>query len=266
MEESLEFYNNFDKKLINDYVFGNKRIVSAIRNLGQFVSEEAKSILDIGCGLGWSSYEFSKAFPIAHVCAVDLSPVLIDTASKLFGGQKNLSFKVCDLTQGLDVENRYDAIIMIDVYEHIPIKERNAFHKGIKRVLKEQGRLILACPSKYHQSYLRNNNPSGLQPVDEDVDFESIKTIANDIEGEVIFFEYQSIWMNYDYFYAVIEINPLYGSNTRKIKGDALILEKENERAQRVKTKLNVQVESNKKSKNYFVLKTFLKRIKNKLN
>lgn len=266
MKESLEFYNKFDKKLINDYVLGNKRIVSAIENLGQFVPKEAKNILDIGCGLGWSSYEFSKSFPASHVFAVDLSPVLIATASKLFGHQQNLTFKVCDLTQGLAIENRYNAIIMIDVYEHIPIKERNTFHKTIKSVLSEQGRLILACPSKYHQSYLRNNNPSGLQPVDEDVDFESIKTIANDIEGEVIFFEYQSIWMNYDYFYAVIEINPIYGSNARKIKGDALILEKENERAQRVKTKLNIQVECIKKSKKNHVLKTILKRIKNKLN
>ena len=197
MRESLEFYNQFDKKLINDYVLGNRRIVSAIKNLGQFVPKDVKSILDIGCGLGWSSHEFSRAFPASRVFAVDLSPVLIEAASKLFGTQENLTFKSCDLTQGLP-KDVYNAIIMIDVYEHIPFVERDSFHKTIKSVLSNDGRLILACPSKYHQAYLKNNNPSGLQPVDEDIDFETIKTIANDIDGEVIFFEYQNIWMNYD--------------------------------------------------------------------
>src|SRR5690554_3862752 len=173
MKESLEFYNHFDKKLINDYVLGNKRLVSAIHNLGKFIPKDSKNILDIGCGLGWSSHEFAKAFPSSQVLAVDLSPVLIDTASKLFDDLENLTFKSYDLTQGLPIGLR-DAIVMIDVYEHIPIIDREQFHKSIKDVLTNNGRFILACPSKYHQEYLKKNNPDGLQPIDEDVDFNTI--------------------------------------------------------------------------------------------
>lgn len=264
MKESLEFYNQFDKKLIKDYVLGNKRIVNAIKILGQFIPNNSKNILDIGCGLGWSSHEFSKAFPNTNVLAVDLSPVLIETASKLFDSQENLRFEANDLTQKLP-DNVYNAIVMIDVYEHIPFSERAAFHKSIKSILSNNGRLILACPSKYHQSYLRNTNPLGLQPVDEDVDFEAIKIIANDIGGEVIFFEYQNIWRNYDYLYAVIEINPEYGNTNRLIKGDSLSLESKIERELRVQLKLEIKFEQEKKPNTTSKLKSILKRIKRKL-
>jgi len=264
MKESLEYYNKFDKKLINDYVLGNKRIVNAIRQLGSFIPKNSKNILDIGCGLGWSSHEFAKAFSTSEVLAVDLSPVLIDTASKLFDSQNNLTFKSYDLTQGLP-KNIYNAIVMIDVYEHIPLVDRVEFHKSIKNILAKNGRFILACPSKYHQDYLKKNNPSGLQPVDEDVDFETINNIAKDIDGEVTFFEYQNIWNNYDYLYAVIERNPQYGNRDKAIKGSVLNLEQQKERELRVKLKLGIHIKQKKTKNKATSIKSVLKRIKNKL-
>lgn len=264
MKESLEFYNQFDKKLINDYVLGNKRIVSAIKSLGQFIPIDSKNILDIGCGLGWSSHEFAKSFPNSQVLAVDLSPVLIDTASKLFGGQENLTFESYDLTQGLPTDV-YDAIVMIDVYEHIPAEERIVFHKSLKRILSSNARLIMACPSKYHQDYLKNNNPAGLQPVDEDVDFETIQSIAKDISGEVIFFEYQSIWRNYDYLYTIIEINPKYGNSSNIIKGSLLNIESRKERELRAQLKLGIKIEQKNKQKKVATIKRIMKTIKKKL-
>ena len=181
MKESLEFYNNFDKKLIDDYVLGNKRIESAIINLCSFIPLSSKNILDVGCGLGWSSYEFSKHLKNSQVLGIDLSNVLVKTASKLFRNS-NLSFEVFDVTKDLP-EMKFDAIVMIDVYEHIPIDNRQNFHKSLKKLLNEQGRLILACPSKYHQLWLKKNKPEGLQPVDEDVDNKVITEIAKDIGG-----------------------------------------------------------------------------------
>ncbi|MCC1484913.1 class I SAM-dependent methyltransferase [Winogradskyella immobilis] len=263
MKESLEYYNQFDKKLINDYVLGNKRIINAIENLGSFIPENSNNILDIGSGLGWSSHEFAKAFPNSQVLAVDLSPVLINTASKLFDTQENLTFKSYDLTQGLPVD-MYDAIVMIDVYEHIPIADRAKFHKSIKSVLAKNGRFILACPSKYHQDHLKNNNPTGLQPVDEDVDFGTIQMIAKQISGEVIYFEYQNIWNNYDYLYAVIELNPLYGNNVNGLKHQPIDIEQRKERADRVNSKLGIKVEQVKRKKKTTTLKSLLKRVKKK--
>ncbi|MBA6152697.1 class I SAM-dependent methyltransferase [Gelidibacter maritimus] len=263
MRESLEFYNQFEGRLIKDYVLGNKRVIGAIKNLGQFIPKNSQKILDIGCGIGWSSYEFAKSFPNSQVNAIDLSPVLIETASKLFDDKKNLIFKTYDLTDGLP-KDTYDVIVMIDVYEHIPLSERFEFHKSIKKNLNNRGRLVLACPSKYHQAYIKEHNPSGIQPIDEDVDFETINQIAKDIDGEVILFEYQNIWRNYDYLYAVIEINPEYGSSDKMIKYSPLILESKKERELRVESKLGIKLEQEKKTNKTSTRELILKYIKKK--
>jgi SAM-dependent methyltransferase len=259
MKESLKFYNNFDKKLINDYVLGNRRIESAIINLCSFIPKSSKNILDVGCGLGWSSYEFSKQLNNSQVLGIDLSNILVKTASKLFSNN-NLSFEVFDVTKDLP-KMKYDAIVMIDVYEHIPKDDRQKFHNSLKRLLNEQGRLILACPSKYHQLWLKKNKPEGLQPVDEDVDNEVILELAKDINGELIYFEYQNIWRSFDYLYAVIEINPIYNSNYTIDSIDRLTLENKTSRAERVKARLKIEIPIENTTSN----KTLLKLLQNKI-
>lgn len=248
MLESLEFYNNFDKKLINDYIYGNKRIESAILKLSPFIPENSRKILDVGCGIGWSSYELSKYCSQAKIEGIDFSPRLIETAQKLFSNV-NLNYRVFNiLNSGLTGD--YDCVIMIDVYEHIPKRDREKFHKSLKELLKDQGRVVLACPSKYHQEWLRNNQPEGLQPIDEDVDLDDVRKIAQDVNGEIIFFEYQKIWMSFDYFYAVIEINPLYDFHDNIIQKSEIFLEKKTKRIVRVNELLNLKFTVSSKKQN----------------
>ena len=257
MKDSLDYYNNFDVKLINDYVLGNIRIESAITNLGMFIPNDATNILDIGCGLGWSSHEFSKHFKGANILGIDLSPVLIDKAKKLFSNN-NLNYEVFDVTQ--NVPNiKYDAIIMIDVYEHIPMNDRKMFHGSLKKLINDNGRLILACPSKFHQSWLKKNNPKGLQPVDEDVSLENFSDLAKDIIGEIIFFEYKNIWNNLDYVYSVIQINPQFGALNNICSADKIKLENQKSRALRIREKLNIVIDLPNENK------SIIFKIKNKL-
>lgn len=240
MPQPLEFYNKFDRKLLRDYVLGNKRIESAITSLSSFIPLDSQNILDIGCGIGWSSHEFSKKFENALVEGIDLSPVLIEKASRLFKND-NLSFKIFDITKNLP-GNRYDAILMIDVYEHISQNNRSNFHKSLKSILKRHGKIMMACPSKFHQTWLKENKPEGLQPIDEDIDFSVINDLAMDLGGEIIYFEYKTIWKNLDYFYAVIELNPKYGV-IRKLPNMPLHLEEKLSRQNRVKKNLGILVE-----------------------
>lgn len=265
MIESLEYYNNFDSKLINDYVLGNKRIESAIVNLGAFIPFDSKYILDIGCGLGWSSHEFSKHFINSEVLGIDLSPVLIQKAKKIFSND-NLSYGVFDVTRDLP-ENKFDAIILIDVYEHIPIKERRKFHYSLKTMINDSGRIILACPSKYHQSWLKDNNPNGLQPIDEDVDLTTVLDIANDVNGEVLSFEYQKIWRNLDYLYSVIEVAPNYHNSNALHSVNRIKLENKESRIRRINEKLNLSFEIQEKNKIrvFKVAKKNIKKILNKI-
>ena len=102
-----------------------------------------------------------------------------------------------------------------------------------------------------------------MQPVDEDVDFNDIANLANDIEGELIFFQYQKIWNSYDYFYAVIEIHPVYGSSNN-IESKGLNLENIESRKERLTSKLNLQFPTSELQKSGN-LKSLLKKGFNKL-
>lgn len=257
MKESLKFYNRFDSKLIQDYAKANKRIKNAIESLAQFILPDQTEILDIGCGLGWSTYEFSRFFKSSNFQGIDISPVLIDKAQKLFNN-KNLNYKTFDVLENIP-DKKFDVIVMIDVYEHIPLKNRIAFHESLNALLKDNGRIILACPSIYHQKYLKKYKPEGLQPVDEDVSLSDLNIISKDINGELIYFEYKSIWRTYDYFYAVIQKSITYDSNL-KIRSDIEYnIENKSIRLKKLKNNLGIDIPKKKSSQ-------FVRKIIKKLN
>ena len=206
-----KFYDNFLFKLLKDYSTGNPRTVAAIQKSLKYIPTNSTQIIDIGCGIGWTSNEFARSFSSATILGVDLSPTLLKNAKTLFQ-QKNLFFDNIDITsEKLEFQNTFDAAILVDVYEHISISDRATFHSSLKNILNPSGsRVILTCPSVFHQSYLRNDEPDGLQPVDEDVDLATMIKLAEDLDGEIIHFEYQDIWHSFDYLHTVIEINPQY--------------------------------------------------------
>src|SRR2546430_13581533 len=181
MNSTEEFYNQFLDKLISDYAFGNERIESAIRFALSVLPRETRRVLDVGFGLGWSSQEILRSFPMAEVEGVDLSPSLVEFAEKLCSDSR-AKFRRQDLTEWVpDEDQLYDAVLMLDVYEHIPQSVRKVFHESLRRVLKPDGILVLTCPSKKQQDYLREFNREGLQPVDTDVTRDDVEELARDI-------------------------------------------------------------------------------------
>jgi len=233
-EKIREFYDSFVSKLLNDYLNGNKRMEEAIYFGIDNIQNYGKSILDIGCGIGWSSYEFHRNIKESVVYGVDLSEQLIGIAKNLFKDE-NLNYMVVDITKNkLNFNNKFDVVVLLDVYEHIQVKFRKHFHDSLKNILAENFKIILTCPTIYHQEFLRKNKPDGLQPVDEDIALNEIIDLANDLNAEVVLFDYKSIWRKYDYFHAVIErinhFSPL--SNTKNKK---YTLEKNHSKKKRIK-------------------------------
>lgn len=208
-----KFYDEFYLKLFRDFLAGNPRTESAIK----FACEElrkrnAARVLDLGFGLGWSSYEYSRSLSSqAKVTGIDLSSKLTDIASLVFGDGDNVSYFCQDLCDPgwLKICGRYDACVMLDVYEHIPRSSRKVFHQALAAILGGDATVILTCPSPMHQSYLRQYHPEGLQPVDEDVTFDDIREMASDIGGVVTHLSYSSIWSTNDYFHLVVTLGDL---------------------------------------------------------
>jgi SAM-dependent methyltransferase len=217
----LDFYNSFRKKLTYDFLTGNKRIESVLNFILKNIDFKGMAVLDIGCGLGWSSYEISRVSNI--VKGLDLSPDLIKTAQILFE-RPNLEFLAHDITSGVFLDKTlFDCIIMIDVFEHINRVDRHDFTVSLSNYLKEKGILFLSCPSVNHQNYLRQNNPDGLQPIDEDVTLYDLIRLSDVLNAEIVYFGYQSIWESNDYFYCIIQRKPL---NYRLVNSSVHLLPK----------------------------------------
>lgn len=81
MEKSKKFYNQFQEKLVRDYIKGNTRMEAAIKNSLHFMPEHTNTVLDIGCGIGWSSHEFYRNRGV-HVTGVVLNDNSIAVAQK----------------------------------------------------------------------------------------------------------------------------------------------------------------------------------------
>lgn len=204
VNQAKNFYDNFHNTLLSDFCFGNPRIESAINFAVTSIPPDAKVILDIGCGIGWSTQEYRRAFPHAKITGIDLSDNLVDIARKLTD-DSSISFQVQDLLDWNPTEaGKIDCIVMIDVYGHIPASARDALHQKFNDLLSENGKLILTCPSPKHQEYLRTYNPEGLQPVDEDVTEENAKEISTAINATEITFTPVNIWNDGDYNHITI--------------------------------------------------------------
>lgn len=237
------FYDESTHKRLRDYVHGNPRAIAAIQFALHHIPAGATRVLDLGCGVGWSAWEILRHNPDLTVIGVDLSPRQMHTAKQLFP-HPQLSWIVSDLTQkGAFQPDSFDAIVMLDVYEHLPVASRSTLHHVFRHILKDQGVIILTCPSVFHQHYLRTELPNGLQPVDEDVHLADLLQLAHDIDGEILSFAYQTIWHTNDYSHTVIQKQPKFCPKpSTPIRTRAIRIESQRLRYQRVKTQIGAEV------------------------
>lgn len=204
MNSATTFYDQFLNKLISDYAFGNPRIERAIEFTLASLPSDATRVLDIGFGIGWSSQEIVRHFPRLTVQGMDLSPVLVAFAQRLSNHERT-SFSQQDLTLWAPGSGAsFEAAVLLDVYEHIPLESREVFHAALRTVLAPNATVVLACPSVKHQVYLRKHQPEGLQPVDEDVTQEDAERLAVDLGLALLRFESKTIWNDGDYNHILI--------------------------------------------------------------
>lgn len=107
-----------------------------------------KRIIEVGCSDGFRSNilaEFSK-----EVIGVDIDSEAVQEASasiKLPNVQfKNADFMSCDL-------GKFDALVSMDVIEHIQSENENKFFSAVKKNLNETGMAVIGTPNKNAEAY-----------------------------------------------------------------------------------------------------------------
>jgi ubiquinone/menaquinone biosynthesis C-methylase UbiE len=106
-------------------------------------------LLDIGCGLGDILYLSADRFEALH--GVDAVAEMVTAAKVNLSEHKQSANAQIDVAtaDALPYPDRYfDAVTLLDVFEHIAPTRRAASLQEIRRVLKPGGRLVLATPSR----------------------------------------------------------------------------------------------------------------------
>ena len=137
--------HNSDKILIKTYKDYNaiaEKFSSARRNVWSefdFLFKDVKKderVLDLGCGNG----RFCENLKNTNYTGIDNSEKLIEIARKNY---KGVDFRIASALDIPFKENEFDKVFSFAVLHHIPKEYHNIFVKEIKRVLKDDGILIL---------------------------------------------------------------------------------------------------------------------------
>lgn len=114
--------------------------------LGDIVSSLPKDaqVLDYGCGYGLLSFYLKQEFQ--HVLSVDASPQQIAVAQ---GMGLNAEVVTIEAFEGWAASNvdRFDAIFLFDVLEHVPVNKQIAFLQTLSTTLKLGGQFLVKVPN-----------------------------------------------------------------------------------------------------------------------
>ena len=115
-------------------------------NRYEFVSTliKGKKVLDAACGTGYGSAILSKY--AQEVCGIDISIDAVKYASDNYN-KENLNFKVADIENLPFEDNYFDVVVSFETIEHVNAEKQKKFLSEIKRVLKEDGILVISTPN-----------------------------------------------------------------------------------------------------------------------
>ena len=106
-----------------------------------------EQIADAGSGFGQYVYYLSKKYPDAKITGLDIKQEQVDDCNSFFktiGLQDQVGFEYADLTT-LEIKNRYDLLLSVDVLEHI--EDDRGVMKRLYDSLNPGGVLLISTPS-----------------------------------------------------------------------------------------------------------------------
>ena len=126
---------------IHNEISPSFRVKALKKILGDF---NPQKIYDLGCGLGYTTNEISKVYPLAEVIGIDISEDAIAYAEKNFPGCQFLS-------EAVDPENKKQMLSsdMICAFEFYPFTRTNVLSEHVQYIsylsdeLSEKGKLVI---------------------------------------------------------------------------------------------------------------------------
>lgn len=136
--------NYFDKKSVNYFDTFDGKFCSLMYDdvIQQIKKQLFESVLDIGCGTGAMLSMIISDYKDVQACGIDLSEKMIQKSAELLG--QRVKLVVGDSDNLPWVDNSFDLVVCNSSFHHFP--EPLKVLEEIKRVLKPNGRIIIADP------------------------------------------------------------------------------------------------------------------------
>jgi ubiquinone/menaquinone biosynthesis C-methylase UbiE len=115
---------------------------------------KGKVILDIASGEGYGTYLLSQVAKMAY--GVDISEEAVIHAQKKYKNNNNIEYQLGSVTNIPFEDNKFDAVVSFETIEHLA--EQELMLSEIKRVLKDDGILILSSPDREIYASRAGNN------------------------------------------------------------------------------------------------------------
>lgn len=103
------------------------------------------SVAELGCGLGMMSYHLLQADPTLRLDALDVSEYAVGVAAAQLSRYPNATVKVGDAQATGLPSAAYDAVVSLDVLEHLPRPEDLLAESA--RLLRPGGLLVVSTPN-----------------------------------------------------------------------------------------------------------------------
>jgi ubiquinone/menaquinone biosynthesis C-methylase UbiE len=113
-----------------------------------FPTEEGMLVLDVGCGTGTLLDLYQQTG--CRVFGIDASPAMLEVARGKLGHRADL--RLGDATRMPYASGRFDLVAIVLALHEMPAPDRSAVLDEVKRVLKNDGRILLI---DYHLGPIR---------------------------------------------------------------------------------------------------------------
>ena len=176
VKKNNDFYENmfvkddmWNKKTPNDDETSRWNEINKFLNTIQFDKGNSK-VFDYGCGRGWLA---NLLKPYGKVWAYDPEKKVIEYAKKLFDGIEFFSENIDDFI--INSKEKFDLCVSSEVLEHIPNNQKDIFLKGINKILKKDGYLIVTTPKAELREQWEIEQGVPGQPVEDWISTDDLK-------------------------------------------------------------------------------------------
>jgi SAM-dependent methyltransferase len=108
-----------------------------------FLPADARDVLEVGCGAGGTGRLLQERLG-CQVTGVELNPAAAAAAAS------HLHRVVCGDVATADLEGKYDAVVALELFEHLPEAERVL--SRLASLVRPGGRIVLSVPNVGHHS------------------------------------------------------------------------------------------------------------------